>query len=128
MYVLFKDRNFTHTKSFKETLYNNILNDGFDKSEFELIEGDISITTKQFSADNPGFKISLLYIDLDLEVPTYNTLVNLWDNVTKGGIIVFDEYGYHKWSESKGADKFINEYNLDIKSLNYLCPTAYIKK
>jgi hypothetical protein len=128
MSTLFKDRNFTHTESFKETLYNNILNDGFDKSEFELIEGDISITTKQFSADNPGFKISLLYIDLDLEIPTYNTLVNLWDNVTKGGIIVFDEYGYHKWSESKGVDRFINEYNLDIKSLNYLCPTAYIKK
>jgi hypothetical protein len=128
MNTLFKDRNFTHTESFKETLYNNILNDGFDKSEFELIEGDISITTKQFSADNPGFKISLLYIDLDLEIPTYNTLVNLWDNVTKGGIIVFDEYGYHKWSESKGVDRFINEYNLDIKSLNYLCPTAYIKK
>jgi hypothetical protein len=128
MSVLFKDRNFTHTKSFKETLCNNILNDGFDRSEFELIEGDISITTKQFSADNPGFKISLLYIDLDLEVPTYNTLVNLWNNVTKGGIIVFDEYGYHKWSESKGVDRFINEYNLDIKSLNYLCPTAYIKK
>lgn len=128
MSTLFKDRNFTHTESFKETLYNNILNDGFDKSEFKLIEGDISITTKQFSADNPGFKISLLYIDLDLEIPTYNTLVNLWDNVTKGGIIVFDEYGYHKWSESKGVDRFINEYNLDIKSLNYLCPTAYIKK
>jgi hypothetical protein len=128
MSILFKDRNFTHTESFKETLYNNILNDGFDRSEFELIEGDISITTKQFSADNPGFKISLLYIDLDLEVPTYNTLVNLWNNVTKGGIIVFDEYGYHKWSESKGVDRFINEYNLDIKSLNYLCPTAYIKK
>jgi hypothetical protein len=128
MSVLFKDRNFIHTKSFKETLCNNILNDGFDRSEFELIEGDISITTKQFSTDNPGFKISLLYIDLDLEVPTYNTLVNLWNNVTKGGIIVFDEYGYHKWSESKGVDRFINEYNLDIKSLNYLCPTAYIKK
>jgi hypothetical protein len=128
MSILFKDRNFTHTESFKETLHNNILSDGFDKSEFELVEGDISITTKQFSADNPGFKISLLYIDLDLEVPTYNTLVNLWDNVTKGGIVVFDEYGYHKWSESKGVDRFINEYNLDIKSLNYLCPTAYIKK
>jgi len=67
-------------------------------------------------------------MDLDLEQPTYDTLNNLWDNVTKGGIIVFDEYGYHKWSESRGVDRFIEEKNLQIKSLNYHCPTAYIIK
>ena len=48
--------------------------------------------------------------------------------MTKGGLIVFDEYGYHKWSESKGVDRFIKDKNLEIKCLNYLCPTAYIKK
>jgi hypothetical protein len=73
-------------------------------------------------------KISLMYMDLDLEIPTYDTLNNLWSNITKGGIIVFDEYGYHKWSESKGVDRFIEEKNLEIKSLNFMCPTAYIKK
>ena len=67
-------------------------------------------------------------MDLDLEIPTYDTLVNLWDNVTRGGLIVFDEYGYHKWSESKGVDRFIKERNLEIKSLDFACPTAYIKK
>ncbi len=67
-------------------------------------------------------------MDLDLEEPTYNTLVNLWDNITKGGIVVFDEYGYHKWSESKAVDRFIQEKNLELKTLNYSAPTAYIKK
>jgi hypothetical protein len=109
-------------------LNNKILSDGFLSHEFELIEGDISKTTYDFVNLNPGFKISLLYLDLDLEVPTYNTLVNLWERVTKGGIVVFDEYGYHKWSESKGVDRFIKEYNLEIKSMDYICPTAYIKK
>jgi hypothetical protein len=88
----------------------------------------VSLTTKEFSEGNLGFKISLLYMDLDLEEPTYNTLVNLWDNITKGGIIAFDEYGYHKWSESRGVDRFIEEKNLEIRSLNYACPTAYIIK
>jgi hypothetical protein len=128
MEVLFDERNFIHDKSFKEIFNNQLLSHGFLESEFQLIEGDISDTSKKFSQENPGFKISLMYMDLDLELPTYNTLVNLWDNITKGGIIVFDEYGYHKWSESKGVDRFINEYNLEIKSLNYMCPTAYIKK
>lgn len=128
MSSLFNGRDFSHNTSFKETFRAQILDHNFQESEFELIEGDISLTSKKFSDENPGFKISLLYMDLDLEIPTYNTLVNLWNNVTKGGIIVFDEYGYHKWSESKGVDKFIEEYNLEIKSLNYLCPTAYIQK
>lgn len=128
MDTLFKGREFEHGKKFKTILYDKLIEDGFDKSEFELIEGDISVTSKLLSQNNPGLKISLMYMDLDLEVPTYDTLVNLWDNMTKGGIIVFDEYGYHKWSESKGVDRFIEEKNLEIKGLNYMCPTAYIKK
>ena len=67
-------------------------------------------------------------MDLDLEEPTYKTLCNLWDKVSKGGVIIFDEYGYHKWSESKGVDRFIEEKGLEIISLDYYCPTAFIKK
>lgn len=128
MSSLFGGREFEHSKSFRDTLYNKILNDGFYSHEFNLIEGDVSLTTKQFSQENPGFKISLLYMDLDLEEPTYNTLVNLWDNITIGGKIIFDEYGYHKWSESKGVDRFIQERNLKILTLDGMCPTAYIQK
>lgn len=128
MNTLFKDRSFSHHETFKENLKSQIINDGFFDYEFELIDGDISLTSKEFSKNNPGLKISLLYMDLDLEIPTYNTLVNLWNNVTKGGMVVFDEYGYHKWSESKGVDRFIEENNLEIRALNFMCPTAYIKK
>jgi hypothetical protein len=128
MDTLFKKRNFEHKGSFKDEFHNQLLSHGFLTSDFELVEGDISITSQTFSQSNPGLKISLLYLDLDLEVPTYQTLNNLWNNVTKGGIVVFDEYGYHKWSESKGVDRFIEEKNLEIKSLNFMCPTAYIKK
>jgi len=128
MTTLFEGRNFSHESSFKDMLEHKILSDGFSQNEFVLIEGDVSVSTIEFVNSNPGFKISLLYLDLDLEIPTYNTLINLWERVTKGGLVVFDEYGYHKWSESKGVDKFITEFNLEIKSLNYMCPTAYIQK
>jgi hypothetical protein len=128
MSVLFNDRDFKHEKNYNTFLHEQILLHGFSDTDFHLVQGDVSLTTKKFSQENPGFKISLLYMDLDLEEPTYNTLVNLWDNVVKGGIIVFDEYGYHKWSESKGVDRFIEEKKLEIKTLNYYAPTAYIKK
>lgn len=128
MEILFKERKFLHNESFKSKLEQKLLLDGFLQSDFLLVEGDISYTSKKLSQDNPGLKISLLYLDLDLEEPTYNTLNNLWNNITKGGLVIFDEYGYHKWSESRGADKFIEENNLEIKNLNYACPTAYIQK
>jgi hypothetical protein len=128
MSVLFNGRDFKHEKNYDTFLHEQILTHGFLDTDFQLVQGDVSLTTKNFLQNNPGFKISLLYLDLDLEEPTYNTLNNLWDNVVKGGIIVFDEYGYHKWSESKGVDKFIEEKKLEIKTLNYYAPTAYIKK
>jgi hypothetical protein len=128
MNTLFEGRSFNHDSSFKEQFQSKLLQDGFSTSDFLLVEGDISLTSKKFVSEYPGFKISLLYMDLDIAEPTYDALSNMWDNVTKGGIIVFDEYGYHSWSESKGVDKFIQEKNLEIKTLNYMCPTAYIKK
>lgn len=128
MSALFNGRDFKHEKNYDTFLHEQILTHGFLDTDFQLVQGDVSLTTKNFSQNNPGFKISLLYLDLDLEEPTYNTLNNLWDNVVKGGIIVFDEYGYHKWSESKGVDRFIEEKKLEIKTLNYYAPTAYIKK
>ena len=40
-------------------------------------------------------------MDLDLGEPTYNVLKILWKKVVKNGFVVFDEYAYHKWDESK---------------------------
>ena len=128
MGVLFSDREFNHDDTYYEYLNKKILNDGFTQHDFELVKGDISVTTKEYSDNNVGFKISLLYMDVDLETPTYNTLNNLWDNISKGGVVVFDEYGHNRWSETKGVDRFIKERNLELNCLDYMCPTAYIKK
>lgn len=128
MNTLFNGRGFSHNNDYYMYLHERIINDGFSLNDFELVCGDVSVTTKEYSENNTGFRISLLYMDLDLEKPTYDTLNNLWDNITKGGIVVFDEYGYNKWSESKGVDMFIKERDLELKALNFMCPTAYIRK
>jgi hypothetical protein len=125
---LFNDRNFQHDKNYKDILEKKILQFGFEEHEFSLIQGNISETALNFIENNPGFKISLLYLDLDLEEPTYDALCSLWDRVSKNGLVVFDEYAYSKWSESKGVDRFFQNKDVDIISLNYICPTACIKK
>ena len=95
-----------------------------------LIEGDCSETTLDFVKNNPGCKIKILYLDVDLKEPTYNTLVNLWDNVMIGGLIVFDEYNYHCWNESQALDKFLKVKNIKLKILDtgVMSPSAYIIK
>jgi hypothetical protein len=65
---------------------------------------------------------------MDIEQPTYDALNNFWERMSVGGIVVFDEYAHHQWSESKAVDRFVKENNLELKSLHFDAPTAYIKK
>ena len=59
----------------------------------DIIKGDILQTLDIYLQKNPHLKISLLHIDVDLYEPTKHILEKLFDRVTKGGIIIFDEIG-----------------------------------
>ena len=98
--------------------------------KYSLIEGDVMDTLPQFLEKNPGFRASLIYIDVDLERPTYYALKFLWDRLLPGGIIAFDEYEYHAFSESNGVEKFLKEKGLsfDLISTNWIAPTCYMIK
>ena len=108
----------------KENLFS------FEKARFDLIQGDAVINSSKFVKMNPGFKIKLLYMDLDLGKPTYEVLVNLWEKIHINGIIVFDEYGYHKWDETIGVDKFLETIPGKYQqfSTGICAPTLYIQK
>jgi hypothetical protein len=126
MAELFSGRHFPLTPDYLEVLTNRITSWGFNN--FELIMGDITHTSKQYVEARPGAKISILYLDLDLAGPTYHTLNNLWSIMSDGGYVVFDEYGHHVWSESRGVDQFVKERGLKLHTLDSQCPTAYLIK
>ena len=128
MGTLFDKRNYKHESNQVQIFGDFVKNCGFKEHEFELVAGDITKTAYQYAKERPGFRISLLYVDLDLDEPTYETLNALWDRVVKGGIVVFDEYAFHKWSESAGVDRFFADKDIQLKTLNYICPTAYVVK
>lgn len=100
------------------------------EDKFILVRGDVEVTVKKFADENPGFRVALLYIDVDIARPTYVALKYLWDRVLPGGYIIFDEYEYHKFSESTGVDEFMKERGLKckIRTTNWMAPTAYIRK
>jgi len=113
-----------------DSVEEQLRNANIDSSRYLLIPGDVSKTSLDFVKNNPGFRISVLYLDVDLEEPTYGALCALWDRVVPGGYIIFDEYEYHKFDESNGVDKFLKEKGIKYKIIttNFYAPSAYIIK
>jgi predicted O-methyltransferase YrrM len=91
-----------------ENVLLRLNNMNIDK-KYMLIRGDVEDTLPEFIHSNPGFRTSLIYIDVDLDRPTYHALKYLWDRLLPGGVVIFDEYEYHKFSESNGFKKFFRE-------------------
>ena len=102
----------------------------FDSSRYKLIQGNAVSSSSTFLTNNPGLKIKLLYMDLDVGEPTYEILLKLWNNVSINGIIVFDEYAYHQWDESVGVDKFLKTIHGKYEQFptGIYSPTFFIKK
>lgn len=126
--VFDRDKNLQLDDVSEEGIRSKILSAGFADSKFELIAGDVAETSKLLAGTRPGFRISVLYLDMDIDEPTYAALNNLWDNVVPGGVVVLDEYAYHSWSEANAVDRFIKERGLQLHHLPIKAPTGYIIK
>jgi hypothetical protein len=95
----------------------------------QLIKGDIIKTSKNYVKNHKGFRISLLHIDLDTYNGTKHALENFFPLVSKGGIVVFDEYGSRGWGESDAVDEYFQEKKYKIIKTEFgKKPTAYIVK
>ncbi len=110
-----------------DTIRSNCAEWGFNN--LELITGNVIETTKQFSKDRLGARLSLLYLDVDNYEGTLACLENLYDLVSLGGVIAFDEYALEGYGESNAVDEFFLGKNIKLKSIPWAnTPTAYAIK
>lgn len=72
------------------------------RNRVRLIKGMFNVTLPKYQG-----KIALLHLDCDLYESYKISLVNLYDKVVPGGIIMFDEYDDKRWP---GAKKAIDEF------------------
>lgn len=78
------------------------------KPRIKLVDGDIETRVPAFLDDNPGVRFSLVHFDCDLYNPTKAALAAIWPRVSRGGILIFDEYGIHDWpGETAAVDEFL---------------------
>jgi len=101
------------------------------KPRVKLIDGDIEESAGKFVEENPGVRFSLIHFDCDLYAPTKAALDAFWPRVSRGGYLLFDEYGMKEWpGETKAVDEFLSENpDLRLKTLDWTnVPAAYLVK
>ncbi len=101
------------------------------KARIRLIEGDIEKTVPDFVAENPGVRFSLVHFDCDVYAPTKAALEALWPRISRGGVVIFDEYAIADWpGESKAVDEFLaDKPDVVLRTLAWTnAPAAYVVK
>lgn len=101
------------------------------KQRVKLIRGDIEETIATFIKENHGVRFSLIHFDCDLYKPTKVALENLWPILSRGGVMLFDEYSILDWpGETKAVDEFFaDKSNIKIKKFTWTnAPAGYIVK
>ena len=101
------------------------------KPRIKLVRGHIERTVPDFLAENAGVRFSLVHFDCDLYQPTKAALAALWDRVTRGGVVIFDEYAIPAWAgETAAVDEFLaDKPDVRLKTFAWTnVPGAYLVK
>ena len=79
------------------------------KERLLMVDGDIRQTAPAFIAREPGMRISLLHLDVDLFEPTMAALEAFYPKIVTGGIVILDEYACHEWpGETTALDEYFD--------------------
>lgn len=98
------------------------------KTKIELIKGDVVKTVPAYIAARPKLKIALLNLDTDIYEPAVTVLKYLYPKISKGGILITDDYKVFP-GETKAIDDFFRGKNVYIQSFpNLQTPHFIIKK
>lgn len=74
----------------------------------DLFKGDICQTVPEYIKERPDLKISFLNLDVDVYEPSITALEHLYPRLSKGGVLILDDY-----NEFPGETRAINDYFRD---------------
>jgi len=116
------EEDWTGTKNNKGTFNVNGLIP-VTRENIRIIPGWFNETLPRFLEENLEKRIVLLHMDADTYTPTNFVLTSLHNNISRGTIIIFDEYfGYAKtWRlhEYKAFQEFIKNYKLKYRYIAF---------
>lgn len=109
-----------------EQLLSVLLNNGCNKN-IDLIAGDICESLPNYLIQNTATKFSFINLDVDLENVTSIILENCYSRLSRGGIIMFDDYTFFAGA-TQVIDNFCNTHNLNLQVSTFSKSPAYIIK
>lgn len=101
------------------------------KARVKLVVGNIEDTAPRFAIENPGVRFSLVHFDCDLYKPTQAALACFWPLVSRGGLVLFDEYSIAEWpGETRAVDEyFADKPGVRVRTLPWTnAPAGYVIK
>ena len=110
----------------EKQLMNILKCKGLEKN-IQLIKGDITETVPNYLKLNPKLKISLLNLDVDFYEPSMSILKNFYPKLSKGGILMLDDYGV--WDgETMAVDEYFVDKKIKIRKYMFSKTPSYIIK
>jgi len=87
----------------------NVYTSGYDREKIHFIRGKVEDTIPSIIPE----KICLLRLDTDWYESTKHELEHLFPRLSKGGILILDDYG-HWQGARKAADEYFGKYKINI--------------
>ena len=110
----------------EKQLMNILKRKGLEKN-IQLIKGDITETVPNYLKLNPKLKISLLNLDVDFYEPSMSILKNFYPKLSKGGILMLDDYGV--WDgETMAVDEYFASKKIKIRKHMFSPTPSYVIK
>ena len=132
-----KDPKDISTEDFSDSQYE-ILNQAIElydmkrplshMERIEIVKGNAVETIPEYIRTHPELTCALLYLDFDIYKPTKVALKAFLPLLTKGGIVVFDEFNYNKFSgETLAAKEILKINEREFKRFSFSPFIAYFE-
>lgn len=92
-----------------------------------FIKGDIRKTLSALFEKQPGMRLSLVHLDVDVYEPTVAVLENCWNRMVPGGLMLFDDYSFWEGA-TRAFEDFFKEHQITIQKLPIAHVPAFIEK
>ena len=99
---------------------------GLDK-HLHLVKGDVRETLPALFDKQPGMRLSLVHLDVDVFEPTLTVLETCWHHMVPGGLMLFDDYSFWEGA-TRALETFFNGQKISIQKLPITHTPAFIVK
>ena len=101
-------------------IHDSITHSPNKRRRTKIYKGDAAETVKTFLEENQETGIALLILDMDIYFPTKLVLESLMNRLTKGSVVVFDEYSHPSYpGESIALREVIGSSNIRLRKSKY---------